>query len=1749
MESSILKKAGRFLREQVKNKRWRKVLTVLGAGVVFITAYLLLMPGVSMERKTVCELQEHIHTDECYGQILTCGRVGAGDESEDPVTLEFQCTFPDELHAHTEECYDREHNLICGYADYAVHAHTDGCYEDGHLVCELSENEEHEHTDACWRINDSGYKCGQEESESHTHTDNCYTEHRELICEEEVQEGHTHTADCYTEEWETVCGLEDDPEHVHDETDCYQVTKTCICGEEESSGHAHDSSCYETERELTCGKEENPDGHKHTEACRGVVKELVCGRDEVIVHEHTVENDCYEAVLGSDGKQLQDEDGELLWTLVCDKLEVQEHVHGRDCYLEHAHTEDCYEEGLICGLEEHEHTEACKIGETVFYCAGRIHAHVDKCYDGEEQLVCGYGDIVIHSHDESCQDTEGALICPLPEMKEHTHGEECYNSEGSLVCQLPEVWLHTHVDTCYDKDGNLACGKPEIHEHHHSEDCYRAEVKEEETQEQLYTKSCEGDGYIVTVSYRADANIPEEAELIAEQITQEENEAHYAERQAQFQKALKDEGAAIRALLKIGFYLDGEEIEPESDVTVTVQLLDENGLAEGGPVTVVHFAKDDTEILDGSQVKDSSTTFQMGSFSEIAIGYRTGEEESAGIYVSQVFTYEDDAVQITFHIEGNAQPLDSQEKLPSEENGGDDQAEKPADTEEEGIEAAGTEEDPEEDFLPEVTEDLQGDEKEQTEIQGNEDAGEYDETAAKDNQQEQKEAFVFKVDPVKKNTEEYETFLSYVNQNGGAEELIRMQVLSYSLFYEGVELDLANCQVTAEITTAPALREQVGRSIPEAVSYLRSHEGDAAGSEGTVLGGTEPEKASGQPAETTSEMPEEVEAPSSDGSKREDTEPAEEEKTDPEMPAEDSKDGSGEAEESAEEESAEEKNMQEPSEEPAEDAVEDGSGTDAQAEQTLGNETELILTVMEQSDNVEMNELANIVYEETGAPAGETMEVILNRPMFAVKASNTANPAFTVQYYANLNVLDEEAAPGSEALPVIDTTGGKLPVNQTGLDDAWKMPLKNIYVDGTGKVLKTRMLTEVYKSRPYRYIDAPTLNYFNALIDKPNYRLAEIWVSKVAHTDSCYRIIDEETGEKERICSHEELESIDPEDWDVYRYSKEIHFTNRSVSGSAVPGGDSGYIYIAQDATIRLVYDVTDEQPSVPVTFYDYDISDGRIYGNREDALKRQNGKITDGNQNDNVSWIINTKESGINNPDNYKDYTGSQAKLAFGNANAGTQLGTTQQWKNAGYSNQINRLNGKFDGAPGSYKGCAFGMVTGLDANGHIQYADGINAPKLFNDGDAVGKTSYDNYSLQFARSGDTYTLSAVTKNGGGTVAGGLTDFSHPGIHTNIWTNHFWPMDSVDSWGTDGHDPKSGASSNYPNRNFVQNDKGTSPQDKAMPLPRSDDGKNHNAYFGMAYEVEFELSEDYVGPLEYYFYGDDDLWVFLDGRLICDIGGVHQSVGEYVNLWDYLNKGEPGEHTLNVFYTERGASGSTCWMEFTLPSVTVKGLETTDKDYGRLRVDKKVAGTSNLDGSEVEWDSGDEFEFEIKLTAPDGVTALPDDYSYYKYDKNGNKVGSDLIVWDGGTFTLKNGEYIVIQFLPQGTRYTVTELNGATKYKEKKDESGNTVYDENGEPVLEPDGDSDYYYFTGIVVDGEGQGENLTDDKTASGSIPEAGESNVLYTNRVLIYELPESGGPGTNLYTMAGISLLLMAGLMYRKKFKEGGKSSSEN
>src|SRR5699024_2846312 len=181
------------------------------------------------------------------------------------------------------------------------------------------------------------------------------------------------------------------------------------------------------------------------------------------------------------------------------------------------------------------------------------------------------------------------------------------------------------------------------------------------------------------------------------------------------------------------------------------------------------------------------------------------------------------------------------------------------------------------------------------------------------------------------------------------------------------------------------------------------------------------------------------------------------------------------------------------------------------------------------------------------------------------------------------------------------------------------------------------------------------------------------------------------------------------------------------------------------------------------------------------------------------------------------------------------------------------------------------------------------------------------------------------------------------PTVHTNIWTNNFWPMDN--------HPGMDGLTGAYYSRGDYVGNGGNN------DYPPSDDGLAHNNLFGMQYEVKFELTEDYVGPLEYYFFGDDDMWVFLDGRLVCDIGGVHSSVGAYVNLWDYIRKGDAGEHTLSFFYTERGLSGSTCYMQYTLPSVS---SVTPEYQNGQLKVAKVVQGAAV--------DESEEFEFDIEI-------------------------------------------------------------------------------------------------------------------------------------------------------------------------------------
>ncbi|MBP5247588.1 MAG: fibro-slime domain-containing protein [Fibrobacter sp.] len=85
-----------------------------------------------------------------------------------------------------------------------------------------------------------------------------------------------------------------------------------------------------------------------------------------------------------------------------------------------------------------------------------------------------------------------------------------------------------------------------------------------------------------------------------------------------------------------------------------------------------------------------------------------------------------------------------------------------------------------------------------------------------------------------------------------------------------------------------------------------------------------------------------------------------------------------------------------------------------------------------------------------------------------------------------------------------------------------------------------------------------------------------------------------------------------------------------------------------------------------------------------------------------------------------------------------------------------------------------------------------------------------------------------------------------------------------------------------------------------------SGSGGYHNFGFTMKVHAEFT----YVEGQYFDFYGDDDVWVFIDNRLAVDIGGVHDQQAGAVNL-DTMRL-TPGEtYSFDMFYAERKQSES----------------------------------------------------------------------------------------------------------------------------------------------------------------------------------------------------------------------------------------------
>lgn len=282
-----------------------------------------------------------------------------------------------------------------------------------------------------------------------------------------------------------------------------------------------------------------------------------------------------------------------------------------------------------------------------------------------------------------------------------------------------------------------------------------------------------------------------------------------------------------------------------------------------------------------------------------------------------------------------------------------------------------------------------------------------------------------------------------------------------------------------------------------------------------------------------------------------------------------------------------------------------------------------------------------------------------------------------------------------------------------------------------------------------------------------------------------------------------------------------------------------------------------------------------------------------------------------------------------------------------------------------------------------------------------------------------------------------------------------------------------------------VGNDKGVG----FFPFDNSDSTNNANKYgFGTEFDIDFYMSE--TGTLTaadgtqkditFNFSGDDDVWVYVDGVLVLDLGGAHKvSSGsinfstmeviykaavdssdninsrtavpktndEYATNKDYVktvglanifkangaefnNKNSSKKHTLQMFYMERGSFDSNCSVSFNLPQNTGL-LVRNDVNFDSVNPGLKDAtmGIANKDYFS--------YMIENKYASVDEFTKLTG-----KYGTLPNKTTSDILNNNGNfTFGTSNPLYPIVT-----TDNIIRRVvNGTTYYLAVKNDSGNS--------------------------------------------------------------------------------------------------------
>ena len=207
--------------------------------------------------------------------------------------------------------------------------------------------------------------------------------------------------------------------------------------------------------------------------------------------------------------------------------------------------------------------------------------------------------------------------------------------------------------------------------------------------------------------------------------------------------------------------------------------------------------------------------------------------------------------------------------------------------------------------------------------------------------------------------------------------------------------------------------------------------------------------------------------------------------------------------------------------------------------------------------------------------------------------------------------------------------------------------------------------------------------------------------------------------------------------------------------------------------------------------------------------------------------------------------------------------------------------------------------------------------------------------------------------------------------------------------------------------------------------------------HFGMNMSVPFYMNANGTNskgdPMVFEFSGDDDVWVFINGKLALDLGGIHGAIGAKINfktgnitysfdendnanyvaarqasninnqttltnsnLYDALGITKEdlakGENNLQIFYLERGAGASNCKIKFNM------------QQRDTLQVTKTLGATTPTTSS----------AFEFKLLKKNSTTgkyeAVPN--TQYTLYNEGSQISTDTTTDQNGIFYLKAGQH-----------------------------------------------------------------------------------------------------------------------------------------